>query len=62
MRFIRLPESLRPSVGSHEPLWLVNPAVLAVVLVVWMEAESSLLGRRSMELIAVLVGLAPGSA
>ena len=62
MTFIRLPESLRPSVGSREPLWLVSPTVLAVELVVWMEAESSLLDKQSIELITVLVDLGPDSA
>ena len=62
LRLIGLPESLKSSISSSEPLWLVGPAVLAVVLVVRMEADSSVVGRRSIELIVVLIGLAPGSA
>jgi hypothetical protein len=62
LRFIGLLESLKSSVSSSEPLWLVGLAVLAVVLVVRMEADSSVVGRRSIELIVVLIGLTPGSA
>ena len=45
LRFIRLPELLEPSVRCRKPLWLVSPAVLAVVFVVWMEADGGVVDR-----------------
>jgi hypothetical protein len=57
-----LPESLKPSIGGSEPLWLVGPAVLAVVLVVWMEADGGVVGGRVIKLVIILARLAPGSA
>jgi hypothetical protein len=38
-RLVLLLKLLKPSVGGCKPLWLVSPAVLAVVFVVWMEAD-----------------------
>ena len=52
---------MKPSISGSEPFWLVSPAVLAVVLVVWMEADGGVVGRRVIELVVVLVGLTLGS-
>ena len=62
LRLVRLPESLNTGVSDSKPLWLVRPAILAVVLVVWMEADSSVIGGRVAELVVVIVCLTLGSA
>ena len=56
-----MPESLKPSISGSEPLWLVGPAVLAVVLIVWMEADGGVVGGRVIKFVVILVCLAPGS-
>jgi hypothetical protein len=62
LRFVRLPESLKPSVCGSEPVWLVGPALIVVILIVWMKADDGVIIGGVIELVVVVECLTPGSA
>ena len=59
---MRRPEPLEASIGGVEPLSFVRPTIIAVVLVVWMEADGSVVSRRVVKLVVVFVSFAPHRA
>ena len=52
----KLPKS---SIINIKPTSFISPAVVAVVLIVWMETDSRVVGRRVIKLGVILIGLTP---
>ena len=59
LRFVRRPELLKRHVSTAEPPRFVSPGYIAVSFIVQVEAHSSVVGRRGVELIIVVVSLSP---
>jgi hypothetical protein len=61
LRSVGTPEPLEIGLGSIQPLRLVRPAIIAIVFVVRIEADSGVVSGRVVELSVVVVSLRLGS-
>jgi hypothetical protein len=54
------PKLLKASISSLNPPHFLSPAVVAVVLVIWVKADGGVISGRVVELNVIFISLSPG--